>query len=77
MYFLFLPHLSPHPSPLTYPCILHIPLTIQENYTSLHRAAIYGQSECVRLLLDRGADKDAKDDVRGVIGVGSYKGCVM
>jgi hypothetical protein len=27
-------------------------------------AAAYGQLECVRLLLERGADKDAKNNVR-------------
>jgi hypothetical protein len=32
--------------------------------TPLHRAACFGHTECVRLLLEHGADKEAKDNVR-------------
>ena len=38
---------------------------LQDGRTPLHCAAQNGQSESVRLLLDRGADKEAKDEVRG------------
>ncbi len=33
------------------------------------RAAIEGHAECVRLLLDAGADKDARHNVRASAGV--------
>ncbi|MFN9952892.1 MAG: ankyrin repeat domain-containing protein [bacterium] len=29
--------------------------------TPLHRAALYGKKECVKVLLDYGADKDIKN----------------
>jgi ankyrin repeat protein len=34
-------------------------------WTALIRAAMHGHADCVRLLLDAGADKEAKNDVRG------------
>jgi hypothetical protein len=36
----------------------------QCGYTALMEAAQWGHAECVRLLIDAGADKDAKDNVR-------------
>ena len=36
----------------------------QDGSTALIRAAEYGRTDCVRLLVDGGADKDAKDIVR-------------
>jgi hypothetical protein len=36
----------------------------QYDTTPLHEAALSGKPECVRLLLDRGADKDARNHVR-------------
>ena len=36
----------------------------QYGYTPLHKAALNGHLECARLLLERGADKDANDTVR-------------
>jgi hypothetical protein len=38
---------------------------LQDNRTALIWAAFHGQAHCVRLLLDAGADKNAKDKVRG------------
>ena len=36
---------------------------LQDQETALHYAADYGKNDCVKLLLDRGATVDAKDDV--------------
>ncbi len=36
----------------------------QEGYTALMSAAFYGQIDCARLLVEGGADMDAKDNVR-------------
>jgi ankyrin repeat protein len=36
----------------------------QEGWTPLHRAVEYNQLECARMLLDRGADANAKNNVR-------------
>ena len=36
----------------------------QNGWTALMRAAEHGRADCVRLLIDSGADKDAKDNVR-------------
>ncbi len=36
----------------------------QYGYTALIRAAKHGRAECVRLLLEAGADKDAMTNVR-------------
>ena len=36
----------------------------QNGSTALMYAAVYGHTDCVRLLIDAGADKDAKDWVR-------------
>ena len=38
-------------------------LDMQEGYTALLRAAAYGREDCVQLLIDAGADKNAKDNV--------------
>jgi ankyrin repeat protein len=35
----------------------------QEGMTPLHWSAQQGHNDCVSLLLDKGADKEAKDDV--------------
>jgi ankyrin repeat protein len=40
------------------------PFSAQYGWTALIWAARYGYAECVRLLLDAGADKNAKTDVR-------------
>ncbi len=37
---------------------------MQNGYTALIEAAHKGHADCVRLLIDAGADKDAKDEVR-------------
>ena len=37
---------------------------LQNGSTALHHAAEVGDAECVRMLIDAGADKDATDDVR-------------
>jgi ankyrin repeat protein len=36
----------------------------QNGSTALHHAAEVGDADCVRMLIDAGADKDATDDVR-------------
>jgi ankyrin repeat protein len=36
----------------------------QDGWTPLHRAVEYNQLECARMLLDRSADVNAKNDVR-------------
>ncbi len=36
----------------------------QDGNTALMWAAEYGRAECVRLLIDAGADKEAEDNVR-------------
>ena len=46
------------------PAPLSSPLPLQDSRTALHNAALNGHLESVRLLLDRGADKEAKDNVR-------------
>ncbi len=38
---------------------------MQAGRTALVTAAVTGQSECVRLLLEAGADTEAEDNVRG------------
>jgi hypothetical protein len=38
--------------------------TTQNGETALLHATIFGHADCVRLLIDAGADKDAKDMVR-------------
>ena len=42
------------------PCMSHI---TQGGETPLHWASSGGKPDCVRLLLDRGADTEAKDNV--------------
>ncbi len=42
-------------------------LGAQDGYTPLYVAALNGHLECMRLLLDRGEDKDAKTTVRALI----------
>jgi hypothetical protein len=48
----------------------------QYGYTPLHYAASNGQLECARLLLERGADKEAKEDVRAPTLVTAAARCV-
>ena len=40
---------------------------LQHGETVLHLAAYKGNLECIRFLLDAGADKDAKSEVRSMI----------
>ena len=44
--------------------LLLLPVSLQDGCTPLHCAAMYGHLESVRLLVDRGADKGAKSNVR-------------
>jgi hypothetical protein len=37
---------------------------LQDRWTALICAVANGHADCVRLLIDAGVDKDAKDDVR-------------
>ena len=37
---------------------------MQFDHTPLHLAAMYGHEKVVRLLVELGADKEAKDEVR-------------
>jgi hypothetical protein len=53
------------------PCSMAVALCLcgcnfdwQRGNTALIYAAQYGRVDCVRLLIDAGADKDAKDNVR-------------
>ena len=46
------------------PVPLPSPLSLQDGRTALHCAATHGSVETVRLLLVRGAGKDARDRVR-------------
>jgi hypothetical protein len=48
----------------------------QRGYTALIYAAASCQTECLRLLLDAGADKDARDNVRVIGSVVSALGLV-
>ena len=59
---------TPKYLPNIHPRHLHTlpaPLQMQCGSTPLHRASENGHLEIVRLLLDRGADKEAKDEVCG------------
>ena len=42
----------------------------QYGMTALIGAGWLGRADCARLLLDAGADKNAKDEVRAIAGVG-------
>jgi hypothetical protein len=48
----------------------------QEGFTALIAAAREGHSDCVRVLLDAGADKNATDKVRASAGLECGPGCV-
>ena len=48
-----------------HPCPCTLPTPLQDGFTPLNNAAFKGHLEIVRLLLDRGADKEARDKVRG------------
>ncbi len=37
---------------------------MQSEDTALIRAAVHGRTDCVRMLIDVGADKDSKNSVR-------------
>ena len=65
------PLIGSRPLPLPPPLISRVPLLTplcaplrQGAYTPLHYAAYRGHSECVKALLEAGADKDAKNQVR-------------
>ena len=49
---------------------------LQDHATPLHLAALWGRTEVVRLLLNRGAAVNAADKVRGR-GGGKAWGCVL
>ena len=42
-------------------------LTLQNGSTALMKASEAGQVECVKMLLDRGAEVNMQDEVSGVI----------
>ena len=42
-------------------------ISYQDGYTALHNAAMSGNIDVARLLLDRGADVNIKDNVSGMI----------
>ena len=77
------PSLAPHslPQPLLQSPLPHTPSTpLQDGNTPLHCAAVKDQVESIRLLLDRGANTEAKDKVlgegrRGICGVVRSVGC--
>ena len=45
-------------------CVCAGEYNAQYGWTALINAAAYGRAECVRLLIDAGADKEAKTNVR-------------
>ncbi len=45
---------------------------VQDGQTALMKASAKGHAECARLLLDAGADKEAKANVRASAGGGSF-----
>ncbi len=45
-------------------CVCGVEFDSQRESTALMRAAVSGHVDCVRLLIDAGADKDATSDVR-------------
>ena len=49
----------------------HIRTRAQDGWTALIVAGFHGHADCARLLLDAGADKDAKDEVRERAGGGA------
>ena len=65
------PHLTPpntrSPSSLPSPPSLSslCPVVIQGGYTALHRAANKGHLDCLELLIDKGADVMATNNVSG------------
>ena len=68
---------TPHRTPLTHPPfppslapLLLCPSPIsQSEETALMKAAQYGKDGCLKLLLEAGCDKEAKDKVRDECGV--------
>ena len=59
------PHLTPPTHPLTLAPLLLCPSPISQlKMTALMLAAQKGEDGCVKLLLEAGCDKDAKDNVR-------------
>ncbi len=48
---------------LTHVLIVPFTFTPQRGYTGLHRAALNGHTDCLRLLMEAGANKDASDQV--------------
>lgn len=50
---------------------------VQNQQTALINAVENGHIECVRLLLESGADTEAKDDVRSTSSSSSYIFCII
>ena len=50
-------------APLISPTVNYVPVCLQYSQTPLHKASGGGHTETVRLLLERGAEVDARDEV--------------
>ena len=54
-------------------CAAHLGALAQGGHTALMEAARHGHADCARLLLDAGADKEAKDCVRASPGADGWR----
>lgn len=61
------PYLLPAPSLRCPPLVLSDPARLQNGYTPLLWTAYHGHTAAASLLLDRGADVGAKDNVSGAV----------
>ncbi len=52
---------------ISYAATFLLRFRVQGGYTALLRAAENGHTDCVRLLIERGANKEAKTSVRCVM----------
>ena len=48
---------------------LKLQIQLDGGWTALIHAAVHGRTECVRFLLERGADRDIEDQVRQIHGI--------